>query len=372
MRSPGTAARLGTMLGVCILICFATGLLSHWLQHPPGWFSAPRSPVWLYQATQGLHIASGVAAIPLTLVKLSVVYPKLFARPVIGTPARLAERIATAALVSSVLFQLFTGLLNIAQWYPWTFFFPAAHYATAFVVLGAVSVHLAIKLPLVVAEFRRRTADPTGGAADAAGAAGTVDALRPGTTRRAVLTAGAVAAGLAVVTVGSQSIPRFHRLGVLSPRSGGGPQGMPVNRTAVAAGVAETTRAEDFRLVIEGPRRVELSLAELAALPQHTVHLPIACVEGWTQYAWWSGVRVADLAGLAGLDGADLRFVSLERGLYAVSTMEAAKVRDETSLLALRLGGEELDLDHGFPCRLIAAARPGVQQTKWVTRIEAE
>ena len=74
---------------------------------------------------------------------------------------------------------------------------------------------------------------------------------------------------------------------------------------------------------------------------------------------------------LAGLDDTDLRFASLERGLYAQSTMEAAKVRDETSLIALRLSDEELDIDHGYPCRVIAAARPGVHQTKWVTRIEA-
>jgi DMSO/TMAO reductase YedYZ molybdopterin-dependent catalytic subunit len=29
-----------------------------------------------------------------------------------------------------------------------------------------------------------------------------------------------------------------------------------------------------------------------------------------------------------------------------------------------------LDLDHGYPCRLITASRPGVLQTKWVRRIE--
>ncbi|GAA1017678.1 molybdopterin-dependent oxidoreductase [Nocardiopsis tropica] len=355
LRQPGTAARLGAMLGVCVVICFATGVFSHWLQHPPQWFTAPRSPAWLYQATQGLHIASGVAAIPLLLLKLAAVYPKLFARPVIGSPARLAERMATAVLVASMLFQLFTGLLNIAQWYPWRFFFPAAHYATAFVVLGAVSVHLAIKLPLVVEEFRRRTAQPA----------------PPGVSRRAVLGAGLAAAGMSVLVVGGQSIPALHRLAVLAPRSGKGPQGMPINRTARAAGVEQHAASPDFRLVLDGPRRVELSLDQLRALPQHTVRLPIACVEGWTQYAWWSGVRVADLAALAGLDGVDLRFRSLEQGLYAQSTLEAAKAQDPTSLLALRLSGADLDLDHGFPCRLIAAARPGVEQTKWVARIEA-
>lgn len=354
-RQPVVAARLGMLLGVCILICFSTGLFSHFLQHPPAWFDAPRSPIWLFQLTQGLHVATGVAAIPLLMLKAAVVFPKLFERPVFGGVKRIAERASIGALMIPMLFQLFTGLLNIAQWYPWKFFFPAAHYATAFVVLGAVSIHVAIKLPIITQAFQR----------------GTEKAYTPGVRRRTVLTAGLAAAGLAVVTIGTQSIPGLHRLAVLAPRSGRGPQGMPINRTAAAAGVLESARAEQFRLVIAGPRTVELTLDQLRAMPQHTVHLPIACVEGWTQYAWWTGVKIADLAALAGLDDTDLRFASLERGLYAQSTMEAAKVRDDTSLLALQLGGEDLDIDHGFPCRVIAAARPGVHQTKWVNRIEA-
>jgi DMSO/TMAO reductase YedYZ molybdopterin-dependent catalytic subunit len=43
---------------------------------------------------------------------------------------------------------------------------------------------------------------------------------------------------------------------------------------------------------------------------------------------------------------------------------------DPLTLLALKLRGEPLALDHGFPARIIAPARPGVLQTKWVSRIE--
>jgi DMSO/TMAO reductase YedYZ molybdopterin-dependent catalytic subunit len=44
-------------------------------------------------------------------------------------------------------------------------------------------------------------------------------------------------------------------------------------------------------------------------------------------------------------------------------------LRDPWTLIALRLGGEPLALDHGYPARLIAPNRPGVMQTKWVGRI---
>ena len=45
---------------------------------------------------------------------------------------------------------------------------------------------------------------------------------------------------------------------------------------------------------------------------------------------------------------------------------------DDRTLLALDLAGEPLSLDHGFPCRLIAPNRPGVLQTKWVSRLEVD
>ena len=38
--------------------------------------------------------------------------------------------------------------------------------------------------------------------------------------------------------------------------------------------------------------------------------------------------------------------------------------------LALRVNGETLHIDHGYPCRLIAPNRPGVMQTKWASHLE--
>lgn len=43
---------------------------------------------------------------------------------------------------------------------------------------------------------------------------------------------------------------------------------------------------------------------------------------------------------------------------------------DPTTLVALELNGATLDLDHGFPARIIAPGRPGVLQTKWIEKIE--
>ncbi|MFG1708609.1 hypothetical protein ACFLIM_35955 [Nonomuraea sp. M3C6] len=48
--------------------------------------------------------------------------------------------------------------------------------------------------------------------------------------------------------------------------------------------------------------------ALLARLPQHTVRLPIACVEGWSVECEWSGVRLRDLINQA--DGSPEAFLT--------------------------------------------------------------
>jgi DMSO/TMAO reductase YedYZ molybdopterin-dependent catalytic subunit len=56
-------------------------------------------------------------------------------------------------------------------------------------------------------------------------------------------------------------------------------------------------------------------------------------------------------------------------GRYRTSIVAPPHVRDLWTLIALRLNGAPLQLDHGYPARLIAPNRPGVLQTKWVARI---
>jgi DMSO/TMAO reductase YedYZ molybdopterin-dependent catalytic subunit len=161
---------------------------------------------------------------------------------------------------------------------------------------------------------------------------------------------------------------------VLAPRRPGvGPQGLPVNNTAFEAGVHVMAADPGYRLTVRGPAAtVLLSLADLAALPQTTADLPIACVEGWSAGAVWTGVRIRDLiTRVGGRPGHDHVVVqSMQRGsAYAVSTLDASHTDDPLSLIALRLNGETLNVDHGYPCRLIAPNRPGAMQTKWLLSI---
>jgi hypothetical protein len=363
LRSTAVTARVGLWLGVAVAVCFFTGLISHFIQHPQPWFLAvwPTRPVWLYRVTQGSHVISGIAAIPLLVVKLWSVWPKLFERPIVGGLTRLLERGSILVLVASMILQLSTGLMNIAQWYAFEFFFTTVHYAMAYVAVGAVVVHIAVKLPVIRRALGEPLDDPAAGGQE------------NGLNRRTVLRGTWLAVGLATVVTAGQTIPWLRKVSVLAPRSGEGPQGMPVNRSAVAAGVLRSARAPDYRLtVVSGPTTRTFTVAQLGALPQVTRSLPISCVEGWSVNAEWTGVVLADLvAAVGGSDGADVRMISLEPpGPYSRTTLPARHARDSQTLIALKINGEVLNIDHGYPCRLIAPTRPGVLQTKWLTRIE--
>ncbi|MGW1161202.1 molybdopterin-dependent oxidoreductase [Streptomyces sp. NPDC002519] len=357
-----TATAIGRWLGLAFAVCFVTGLVSHVLQHPPSWAAdeLPSRPTWGYRLTQGLHVASGIAAIPLLLAKLWTVYPRLYAWPPVRSVRHALERLSVGVLVAAAVFEVGTGLLNTVQWYPWPFSFVPVHYAMAWLATGALLLHLAVKASEIRANWTRRSpgtlALPEKDAVD----------------RRSLLAGVGAAVGAVTLTTVGQSLTPLKDLDLLAPRQPDhGPQGLPVNRTAAAAGVGRIA-AEHYRLVVSGPRPYVLTLDELRVMPQYEVDLPIACVEGWSTSAHWTGVRVRDLLDRAGAPPhARVRVVSLQlRGGYRVSEMGHAYARDPLTLLALRLNGRELAPDHGYPARVIAPNRPGALQTKWVGRLE--
>ncbi|HEV7864409.1 MAG TPA: molybdopterin-dependent oxidoreductase, partial [Acidimicrobiia bacterium] len=159
-------------------------------------------------------------------------------------------------------------------------------------------------------------------------------------------------------------------LALLAPRD---PADRPVNRSARNAGVVDAATSPGYRLRVEGrvPQALTFTLEELRALPTHDADLPIACVEGWSYSARWTGVRLRDLLRLAGAPaGAAVHVESLEQqSPYRITFVNHVQAQDTDTLLATHLDGQPLSPDHGYPLRLIGPDRPGVNQTKWVTRV---
>jgi DMSO/TMAO reductase YedYZ molybdopterin-dependent catalytic subunit len=370
LRSAAVASRVGLWLGVCFGIAFLTGLFSHWSQIPDPPLPVPTRPWWGYRVTQGVHVTAGVAAVPLLLVKLWSVYPKLFERPPSAAVRRVlafaAEKASIAVLVAAAVFQLATGLANQSTWYPWEFSFRTTHYAVAWIAVGALLLHVAVRLPVIRGVLRADVEDDTHSRP-------MVSASASGLSRRGLLRTTWLAAGVAVVATAGSTVTWLRDVSVLGVRSGDGPQGVPVNKSALAARVTGVARDPGFRLSVgyDG-REVSLSRADLASLPQTTVDLPIACVEGWSAMGTWRGPRVRELLDLVGApDDSTVRVASLQpAGPFRATTLPGPFADDPLTLLALELNGGQLHLDHGYPCRVIAPNRPGVLQTKWVTRLE--
>jgi len=357
-------ARVGAYLGGAVLLLFLTGLVSHLHQHPVAWLPFGPEPAWAYRVTQGVHVAVGFAALPLVLAKLYAVYPRLFVRPPLTGWRHALERGSVGVLVAATVFQVATGILNVFKLYVFGFGFTSVHWATAWLVLGAALVHVGVKLPVVVRAL-------TGPGHDL----GSPDEPAAGPTRRGFLGAIAVATlTVTALTVG-QTVTPLRALALLAPRDPyDGPQRLAVNKTARGAHVEEAATHPGWALELVGPAGTQrLSRADLLALPRHEAVLPIACVEGWSASARWGGVRVRDLALLSGGRADDgVHVVSLQKPgtSYAESDLPGSYVAHDDTLLALTLNGEDLDLDHGFPARIIAPNRPGVLQTKWVGRLE--
>jgi DMSO/TMAO reductase YedYZ molybdopterin-dependent catalytic subunit len=183
---------------------------------------------------------------------------------------------------------------------------------------------------------------------------------------------------LAVLTAG-QTLGGFTRhAALLLPRGrtrGSGPNDFQVNRTVAASGIDPASTGESWGLTLRGgPSPRVLDRTTLAAMPQHTTRLPIACVEGWSTTETWTGVRLSDLAVLAGVPTpGSARVASLERnGAFNGATLQHNQISHPDALLALRVNGAELSLDHGYPARIIVPALPGVHNTKWVASIDFE
>ncbi|MGQ0624988.1 MAG: molybdopterin-dependent oxidoreductase [Sporichthyaceae bacterium] len=404
IRGPWITSVLGALLLIGIPVMFATGMLSYlaynpWLpgndeRHGSGVltfipFHWPASPAWGYRFTQGLHVCLGVILIPVLLAKLWSVIPKLFAWPPVRSPAHALERLSLFLLVGGALFTFATGLLNIQYWYRFPGSFYVLHFYGAWVFIAAFFAHAALKIPLMVATLRARPlraelrvdlarTEPEPYPEDGLVSS---DPAPPSVSRRGVLgLVGAGSAAMAVVMAGQSIGGPLRRISVLAPRGGftegSGPNDFQVNITAGEAQITASQVGAGWRLELAGGRaRVVLTRDQLLAMTLYTANLPIACVEGWsTGNQRWEGVRLRDLAALAGSQDPGSVFVeSLQSGgSFSRGRLAGNQIAHPDSLLALRVNGVDLSMDHGFPARVIVPNNPGVRNTKWVNRLTFE
>ena len=187
---------------------------------------------------------------------------------------------------------------------------------------------------------------------------------------------GTLAAGVAGIAITS----RFS--GAVTDAMNGVANAIPVvNQIAPTSGwriyavdpPMPTYDASTYRLKIGGRvgKPVELSLADLAAMPTVEQVSDFHCVTGWTvNQVRWRGVRPQTLIELvqpaAGIR--QVTFKSLE-GPYVDGLKPAQLVLPDT-LIATHMDGVPLTRAHGAPVRLVIPAMYGYKSVKWVNHIE--
>ena len=303
-------------------------MLSHYQYHPWSWLPEPATPVWVYRVTQGVHVATGTATIPLLLVKLWSVYPNLFRWP----PVKSGKNAARAALGGHARL-VRTGA--------------AVHRVLQRAELVPVVVGLRAGPP--VPGLRRDRLDPAAHrdqaarhqvrAEDQDAPRATSSPRSPGATtpRRTATTTNTHQPPPTPTGISRRGADRGHRRrhrgrgchqrradrdAARADRAARDPpiaararSDVPVNRTADQAQVRELAAATGSGSFASSARRpYVLTLAELEATsPSTRASFPISCVEGWSVGAHWRGLRLLDVVTRAG-GSADSRVkvVSLE------------------------------------------------------------
>lgn len=135
----------------------------------------------------------------------------------------------------------------------------------------------------------------------------------------------------------------------------------------------------DWRLHVEGlvERPMQLSLAQLRAMPSRTQITRHDCVEGWSAIGKWKGVPLSEVLALArpnpttqyiifycadSMDGSGARY-------YESIDMEDAY--HPQTILAYDLNDSVLPIANGAPLRVRIERQLGYKMAKYLMRIEA-
>lgn len=147
-------------------------------------------------------------------------------------------------------------------------------------------------------------------------------------------------------------------------------------------GLHDMSRATS--VVGEDTPAVNVSVADVRALPAHTMITELKCIEGWSVIVKWKGARLSDLVRLLGpktVSGASpdienrpddlLPFVGMATpdGEYYVGLDRESALHPQT-LVCYEMNNAPLTNEHGAPLRLVIPVKYGVKHLKRIGSIE--
>jgi len=116
-------------------------------------------------------------------------------------------------------------------------------------------------------------------------------------------------------------------------------------------------------------RPLVFTLAQLQKLPRTDMRVQHHSVERWSAIASWHGVRLSEIARLAGLDPRVkyVEFRSFDSGYW--SSWDLGSGLHPQTLLAYGFNGRPLYPDHGAPLRVYSAVKLGYKSVKYLTEV---
>ena len=129
---------------------------------------------------------------------------------------------------------------------------------------------------------------------------------------------------------------------------------------------------ESWRLEVTGlvENPLKLSYRELLDMGLVKLRRDFHCVTGWSiEGVEWEGVRIRDLAGLAGASD-KARWIMFWSGEGYSAPVPMEEAMKEDSIIALRMNGEPIPHEHGFPARPIIPSLYGWKSVKWLCKME--
>jgi DMSO/TMAO reductase YedYZ molybdopterin-dependent catalytic subunit len=95
----------------------------------------------------------------------------------------------------------------------------------------------------------------------------------------------------------------------------------------------------------------------------------IECVTGWAANVPWEGIPLLYLLSQAGVSTESITRVTIKSITGYETTLNSDEVANSDNMIALKAGGLPLTVEHGYPARLVAPTRLGLDWVKYVTRI---
>jgi DMSO/TMAO reductase YedYZ molybdopterin-dependent catalytic subunit len=140
-------------------------------------------------------------------------------------------------------------------------------------------------------------------------------------------------------------------------------------------GLRDDVDPETYRMMIDsGSKHLELTIDDVMELPRTEAVNDFKCVEGWTEVIQYAGVRFSDLMKIKGVglheDGTPYPYVGMETPdkKYYVS-LDAKSMMSADTVIAWEMNGAELEVENGYPFRLIVPSKYGIKNLKRIGRI---